>query len=176
MKEKRSATTRQLHRCTLRWLDDVSHLCLFATQLREKKKKTSSGKGTENYRCNSVISGSANSSQLQLQLHLHTISSNGSIVFDFSKQLNDQPFAQSKAVDFALVVSAFKPPGINRFGILMPLKVGLVSQADLSRFFLEFCSSPNTWLGEDRLVPVLFRDLYELSKLVGWFNARSTRP
>jgi hypothetical protein len=85
-----------------------------------KKKKTSSGKGTENYRCNSVISGSANSSQLQLQLHLYTISSNGSIVFDFSKQLNDQPFAPSKAVDFALVVSTFKAPGINRFGISMP--------------------------------------------------------
>lgn len=50
--------------------------------------------------------------QLQLQLHLYTISSNGSIVFDFSKQLNDQPFA-FKDVDFALVVSTFKPPGIN---------------------------------------------------------------
>jgi hypothetical protein len=118
----------------------------------KEKKKTSSSKGTEDYRCNSVISWSANSSQLQLQLHLYTISSNGSIVFDFSKQLNDQPFAPSKAVDFALVVSTFKPPGINRFGILMPLKVRCVSQADLPRFFLEsFCSSPNTWSGRTRL-------------------------
>jgi hydroxymethylpyrimidine pyrophosphatase-like HAD family hydrolase len=49
----------------------------------------------------------------QLQLHLYTISSNGSIVFDFSKQLNE-PFA-FKAVDFALVVSTFKPR-INLFG------------------------------------------------------------
>lgn len=137
-RKKRSATTQQLHR-TLRSLDDVCLSCLFATQLRGKKKLLAA-KGQKIMRCNSVISGSANSSHSYSYNFTSTPSPVTARLYStFSKQLNDQPFAQFKAVDFALVVSTFKPLALINFWILtMPLTVRCVSQADLSRFFFFF--------------------------------------
>jgi hypothetical protein len=73
-------------------------------------RKTSSSKGSKQLSLYfGYLMGQQFSSHSYNFTPSHTISSNGSIVFDFSKQLNS-PYA--KAIDFALVVSL--TAGLNR--------------------------------------------------------------
>jgi hypothetical protein len=121
--------TRQRHRLvTFRSVHDVSH---FMSVRDATSGKTSSGKGNKTIIAVIRLShGSAISSHTYNFTPPHTISSNGSIVFDFSKQLNQLAFA--KAVDFALVVSLncrLKSITSNIDPALVNKKVGCVLQS-----------------------------------------------